>query len=321
MIVRTDHSRLPPQATAAPDWSQEPGVSPGGSVLRRVSMLEASSAGPGGKMPPSTAGKMPAATWWWCADAPGVQRAFTLLELLTVIAIMGIVAALAVPTLRGLKPNAKVAATRQLIDAVGRARQYAMSQRTDVYMVFLPTNFFGGLSGTNWGRVQSLADKQLVGYTFLALRSVGDQPGMHTPRYLGRWQTLPQGAYIPLAKFWPGFDITNSSGQIMFPILPFPSTDSIPFPSESNPVTLPVWLPYIAFNSMGQLISGQPGQPELIPITEGSVSYARDPQSKAVLAQPVQVTESPPGNTSDNYSIVWIDRLTGRAHIERRVAQ
>ena len=31
--------------------------------VRQVIMLEASSAGPGGKMPPSTAGKMPAATW------------------------------------------------------------------------------------------------------------------------------------------------------------------------------------------------------------------------------------------------------------------
>ncbi|MCX6926748.1 MAG: type II secretion system protein, partial [Verrucomicrobia bacterium] len=49
--------------------------------------------------------------------------AFTLLELLTVIAIMGIIAAMSMPSLRGLKPNAKAAATRDLLDAVGRARQ------------------------------------------------------------------------------------------------------------------------------------------------------------------------------------------------------
>ncbi len=72
---------------------------------------------------------------------PGLV-AFTLLELLMVIAIMGILAALALPTLRGLKPNAKVATTRELLDAVGRARQLALSQRTTVYMVFLPTNFW-----------------------------------------------------------------------------------------------------------------------------------------------------------------------------------
>jgi hypothetical protein len=33
-------------------------------AVRLGIMLEASIAGPGGKMPPSTAGKMPAATWW-----------------------------------------------------------------------------------------------------------------------------------------------------------------------------------------------------------------------------------------------------------------
>jgi len=47
-----------------------PGVSPGGKADNLVIMLEASSAGPGGKMPPSTAGKMPAANWWRGRDAP-----------------------------------------------------------------------------------------------------------------------------------------------------------------------------------------------------------------------------------------------------------
>ena len=42
-------------------------------------------------------------------------------------------------------------------------------------------------------------------------------------------------------------------------------------------------LPYIAFDGMGQLVSGQPGQPELIPVTEGSVSFARDPNTKVAL--------------------------------------
>jgi prepilin-type N-terminal cleavage/methylation domain-containing protein len=258
------------------------------------------------------------------------SQAFTLLELLMVIAIMGILAAIALPTVRGMKPNAKVAATRQLFDAVGRARQLALSQRTTVYMVFLSTNFFTGLSGTNLGRVQPLLDKQLIGYSYVSLRSVGDQPGAHHPSYLSSWKTLPQGAYIPLAKFYPGLTLTNTAlGATLF-VRPFPTinnatatfTTGIPFPTEDNPVTVSVPpLPYIAFDGMGQLVSGISGQPELIPVAEGNVTFARDPNSKVALAQSPLVTERPPGNTLDNYSLVYIDRLTGRAKVERRKVQ
>jgi hypothetical protein len=48
----------------------EPGVSPGGVDVRLFIVPDASNASPGGKMPPSTAGRMPAATWERCPDAP-----------------------------------------------------------------------------------------------------------------------------------------------------------------------------------------------------------------------------------------------------------
>ena len=268
---------------------------------------------PAGGSPPASGIPSPVST---SGDGLRASGAFTLLELLTVIAIIAIIAAMAMPTLRGLKPNAKAAAARDLLDAVGRARQLAISQRTTVYMVFLPPNFFSGLAGANWSRVQSLADKQLTGYAYLCLRSVGDQPGVHHPRYLSSWRTLPQGAFISPAKFGTG---STTLGN--FTILPFSVTNNFPFPSENNPVTTKVALPYIAFDGTGQLVSGQSGGPELIPLTEGSVSVARDPNTKAALAQPAQATEQPPGNTVENYSVVWVDRLTGRAHIERRKVQ
>ena len=261
--------------------------------------------------------------------------AFTLLELLTVIAIMGIIAAIALPSLRSLKPNAKVAATRQLLDAVGRARQLALSQRTTVYMVFVRTNFWtdSAYVTNSWTTndqttATSLLDKQLVGYAYVCLRSVGDQPGVHIPRYLSSWKTLPQGAYIPVEKFWPGLTLTNTtlrpSGNLFIP--PFNVTNNIPFPSETTP-PIPgappyyIALPYVAFDGTGQLISGQSGQPELIPISEGSVTYARDPNTRVAQAQLPQVNERPPGGTIGNYSLIYIDRLTGRAHVERRKVQ
>jgi hypothetical protein len=234
---------------------------------------------------------------------------------------MGILAAIALPAVRGLTPNVKVAGTRQMLDAVTRARQLAISQRTTVYMVFLYTNFYNGLIGTNLDRVQPLLDKQLAGYAYLTLRSVGDQPGVRTPRYLSSWRKLPAGAYIPVEKFWSGLTFTNTSFGATLSVLPFSITNNFPFPTEDNPVTVPVTLPYIAFDGMGQLVSGQPGQPELIPISEGSVTYARNPETKAALPQPAQATERPPGNTLENYSLVYIDRLTGRARVERRKVQ
>ena len=262
-------------------------------------------------------------------------RAFTLIELLTVIAIMGIMAAITLPSLRSLKPNPKVAATRQLLDAVGRARQLALSQRTTVYMVFVGTNFWSDPAATSWNandtaQAANLYDKQLVGYAYVCLRSVGDQPAAHIPRYLSSWKTLPQGAYIDPRKFmFPGNGLPvggliltnttlNPGGIGNLPIFPFNRINTLPFPAETNRPGPYISLPYIAFDGTGQLVSGQT---ELIPVSEGSVGIARDPNTKVAQPQPAQANELPPGNTAENYSLVYIDRLTGRAHVERRIVQ
>ena len=263
-----------------------------------------------------------------------LRTAFTLLELLMVIAIMGILAAIALPTLRGLKPNAKVAATRQLLNAIGRARQLAISQRTPVYMVFVATNFWSdpataAWTPNDWTNAASLYDKQLTGYAYVCVRSIGDQPGVHTPRYLSSWQTLPQGAYISPQKFIPPATLGAppplvlrilTNGVTAYQIYGFNYTNGVPFPSETNKTPC-IYLPYIAFDGMGQLVSGISGEPELIPLTEGSVNYARDANTKAAIKAPAKVSENPVGNTTDNYSLVAVDRLTGRARVERRKVQ
>ena len=144
-------------------------------------------------------------------------RAFTLIEMLTVVAIIGIIAGFSIPVLKNFgQANVGVSASRQLLDDIGRARQLAMSQRTTVYMVFVPTNFWepsgwyhlipalwtnAVVNAGHISVVSNLFDKQLTGYTFLAYGALGDQPGRHTWHYLAPWQSLPDGAYIPPLKF------------------------------------------------------------------------------------------------------------------------
>ena len=263
--------------------------------------------------------------------AEDVHAGFTLLELLTVLAIIGILAAIAAPTLNSFKPNITAAATRQLLDDVARARQLALSQRTTVYMVFIEPEFwkdptFQGLPPVEQNKANPLLDKQLTGYTFVTLRTLGDQPGRGTPRYLSPWKTLPDGAFIPLWKFLPNntpFDIyTNSpSGSVLaFRLYGFDRTTMVPFPSAE---TLPSGhgfpqLPYIAFDYMGRLTCGRNVS---IPLAKGSVLYSRDPATRVATKSQPSAMEVPPGNSTNSFTLINIDWVTGRAHVERQEVQ
>lgn len=271
------------------------------------------------------------------------KAAFTIIELLAVVAIMALIAALAAPTLRNFRKGDSVAsATRQMLDAVGRARQLAIGQHTTVYLVFVPTNFWGpdpntfvsqvqGASGMgNQGliSISNVIDKQLTGYTFVSLRSIGDQPGISTPRYLDSWQTLPESSFIPTWKFSTDLLYTNHilnpiNGQVFevggFRVGPFP------FPTEDAFYSSPqinVNLPYIAFDYLGRLISETDASGNYhdayIPLAQGSVILARSPADGTPFMSTVapQVIESPPGNSTNTFNLIHIDWLTGRARLE-----
>jgi prepilin-type N-terminal cleavage/methylation domain-containing protein len=291
--------------------------------------------------------------WWGERTREPYRRAFTLVEMLTVIAIIGIVAAFAVPAIKNFgKNDVSVSASRQLLDDIGYARQLAMSQRATVYMVFVPTNFWGptspgllftspSLTVTQRVDATNILDRQLTGYTYMAYGAVGDQPGNHQWHYLAPWQNLPQGAYIPPWKFsnpngtntpFAFNDPANSS--VYFHIYPFATNNTFPFPTADSPAagTFGVMLSYIAFNYLGQLAdysgdllssantvedSDYIGGGVDIPISQGSVIDAIDVNTRMLQPNPPAIVENPPGNTTNiSYNVIHIDPLTGRATLE-----
>ena len=170
---------------------------------------------------------------------PGI--AFTLIEMLLVITIIGILAAIGLPHLKGWgEGNTMTAATRQLMDDLAYARLKAISTRSPVYVVFVspqvvnPT-FFNNLDAAEKKQASNLWSGQFTSYALFSPRSVGDQPGRPSAKYLTPWKTLPDKVFIATNKFATlpnrfAFNETNRP----FAYLP------VPFPNAtSDPINVP----------------------------------------------------------------------------------
>jgi prepilin-type N-terminal cleavage/methylation domain-containing protein len=267
-------------------------------------------------------------------------RAFTLLELLVVVTIIGMLVAVGLPALKGFgKANAVATAQRQMLNDLGYARQRAIAEHTTVYVVFLITNYwdnnsypgnttaYNNLSSSEQDKAKQFLDKQLNSYRLVSLRSVGDQPGRTAPHYLTPWRTLPEGIFVAPEKFRranQSYTIAEPSPSTRsFTFFGFNVTKTLPFPSETNQ-SAKFTLPYIAFNYLGQLtVDGiAPSlQDEYIPLVRGSIFYPRDANGKLTLAEAdvMETPRPPPGNAQTNttFNIIQIDGMTGRARVEK----
>ncbi len=212
--------------------------------------------------------------------------------------IMAILATIALPAFKGMgQSNLMAAANRQFLDDIAGARSRAIGLHTTVYLVFVPPdvtdpNKFPLLIGPLGAQMTNLFGSQFTTYAMVSLRTVGDQPGQTTPRYLTSWRSLPPGVFIAVNKFgackasdadpvqaFPRYYVytgPNSSAPMRFP-----------FPSPTNS---PVALPYIGFDYLGRLIprmddNGVPinqRRDEYIPLARGSIFYARDAANRSL---------------------------------------
>jgi len=152
-----------------------------------------------------------------------------------------------------------------------------------------------------------LLSGQFASYALISLRSVGDQPGQHTRKYITEWRTLPEGILLAPYKLLGLNPNSRDEYARTFPTawLPFPGSRSEEFP-----------LPYIGFNPQGQLISQRD---EVLGMAKGSVFVTRSPggvMSMDVQLNPAPRTAASPAFQTNTYQFVRINWLTGRAKVE-----
>lgn len=255
---------------------------------------------------------------------PRRARAFTLIELLIVIAIVGVLAATSIPAIRSLtQTNTEASAERQILDDLALARQLAINNRRTVYVVFVPptvSDHFARLAASaNPDRqreellLRSLFARQFTSYALFSQRSVGDQPGRGRPRYLSDWKDLPDGLLFLTNRFielgraqWEA-----ASTSLAVTNRPLPH-GTFPFPTADSP---PIRAPYIAFDPRGQLHYDDGWSPaifgEALTISRGSIFYSRNAEGAVDIAGAADIAIAPPGNRVD----VLVNWLTGRAQV------
>ena len=245
-----------------------------------------------------------------------LERAFTLLELLVVLAVIGTIATLTLPALKGLgQSNLTSAAAQQVVDDLALARRLAISGRTDVSMVFVATNWIGVINSNLPPAVKAeLSDMityQYTGYALHTSRSVGDQPGQtRGGRYLTEWKKLPEGMLIAPEKLTG--TTTAVTNEYARPHEWSTTPIFIEFPHDNSFIA--VALRAVTFNSSGRLVnpSGVFAAPrdEIVALARGSIFFQRDADGNLLPSAP-EVNLS-----STNYNYIRIDAITGRAKVE-----
>jgi prepilin-type N-terminal cleavage/methylation domain-containing protein len=259
------------------------------------------------------------------APLPRAERArgATLVEVLTTLAVIGVLSAAAIPVIRSYKPDPLVVASRQLINDLSLARQRAIADHTTVFVVFIPAldnlrpELRNELPGSD---LQHLIAGQYVSYALYEKRGAGDQPGTAAPRYLTEWSTLPLGTAIAPQKFGAGVEPAGQAiSEGLYPTFDYINSGKIYFNPQNGlyPSGFSSF-PTVAFDHQGRLASrweSWHGFDCVIPLTRGRVNLASSSDSLTPVS--ATFTEDSPGQWRSSKTHVVIDGPTGRARLVR----
>ena len=246
---------------------------------------------------------VPTSNW---SNGTGRKRAFTLVEMMAVVAVMLIILKLTLPSLDGiLGVEAQGMARTQLVGDLNRARAKALERGAPVYVVFMPLydkvrcesaaakhQFFQGNPDAN-----ALLAGQLSRYALFAEYLPGDQPGRPSVKWLSDWKSLPAGYY---------FDPVEISA--------LPEEVSVSHLKGVRPTnsTLRLQLPAVKYNSRGELV-GAGLRGIYLSVNKGGVLPPRLNQDGSFV-----VESADPPESLENAQRHWlhINAITGRAEVE-----